>query len=330
MPDGVLDQRLQNQRGHEQPLGAGRDVGAHLQIVLEAQALDGDVTIRELQFLAQRHAHVAAGLEHDAQQVAERDDCGQGTPVLGQANQRGDGVERVEQEMRLQSARKHVEPCLRELALQLELHQVALGKAAVVHERIADAGHSTVGENVDEQFDVEALTEAALVEMREHVDGQIDAPRPAAHSNSANPRCSASALQALAALVFEQLRGGEDEGREQPPDHHALDGQGDLARREAGDAGTDRDDVARPDDGGNGDPRGSRHDKGSGGQKSAAPRQRSIGREIFIVGHGRHGTILVAMRDGWRSATIRPGNSTVGCTLGRICSSQTARPLRIS
>ena len=134
-----------------------------------------------------------------------------------------------------------------------------------------------------------------------------------AHSNNANARCSASALQALAALVFEQLRGGEDEGREQSPHHHALDGEHELARCEAGDAGADGDDVARPDDGGNGNPRGGRDAKVVGVRNPRRHGSAAFAGEVFIVGDGGHASILVAARD-WRSpATIRPRKSTVGC-----------------
>ena len=301
---------------------------AHLQIVFEAQALDGDVAIRELQFLAQRNAYVAAGLEHDAQQIAQRNHRGQGTSILGQPYQCRDRVERIEQEVRLQRARQHVEPCLRELALQLELDQVTLGKAPVVHQRIADAGDGTVSEDVDEQFVVEALPEAAFVEMREYIHDEIDAHVQRAQEQREH-QVQCERPQAPAAFVFEPFRGGEDEGREQSPHHHALDGERELARRETGDAGADREDVARPDDGGYGDPRGGGDGESRRSEKSAAPWQRSIGGQVFIAGDGGHETILVAPRDGRRRTTIRHRKSTVRCRKARVYGCKVVRWLRI-
>ena len=95
-----------------------------LQLFLEAQPLDRHVPLDELQFVIQRDARLAARLEHGAQQVAERDHGLQCTRVLLEPYQRGDGVERVEQEMRLQGAREGFEPGLGELPLQFEWHPV--------------------------------------------------------------------------------------------------------------------------------------------------------------------------------------------------------------
>jgi hypothetical protein len=144
--------------------------------------------------------------------------------------------------VRLQRAREHIEARLRELALQLEFHQVALGEPPVINQRVANARDPQVREHIDEQLVVVALPEAALVEMREQVDDEIES-----HVHRAQEQreyeVQRKRLEPLAALVFEQQRGGEDEGREQAPHHHALDGEHDFARREAGDARPHRDEV---------------------------------------------------------------------------------------
>src|SRR5690349_403391 len=70
--NGIFDQWLQDQRRNEQCFGLRLDVAFDRQAVLEAQLLHRAVPLGEFQLLAEGDAGLAARLEHDAQQVAQR------------------------------------------------------------------------------------------------------------------------------------------------------------------------------------------------------------------------------------------------------------------
>src|SRR6185436_13745756 len=79
--DRVLDQRLDEQRGYERALRLRRHVPFHAQPVREADALEPEVALDQLQLLAERDLVPAGRGERRAQQVAEVTD----RPVHGRA-----------------------------------------------------------------------------------------------------------------------------------------------------------------------------------------------------------------------------------------------------
>jgi len=107
--DAVLDQRLQDQARHER--GAGLGVGQHLhtQPLAEAQLLDGQVARQGVELVAEGHAQHRVGVERVAQEARQPRHHAVGGGVLAIEDQRGDGVERVEQEVRVQLVAQHLQ-----------------------------------------------------------------------------------------------------------------------------------------------------------------------------------------------------------------------------
>src|SRR6267378_2550558 len=115
----VFDERLEDQIGH---LGVERfGLGVHhrFEAVPEPNLLDVEVAPQELQLLLQRHLLRTRTVEHPPQQVAEPCQHADGEGILTGANQLADGVQRIEQEVRLELHPERFQPRLGELGFEL-------------------------------------------------------------------------------------------------------------------------------------------------------------------------------------------------------------------
>ena len=118
MFDGVLDHRLQNQAGNLREKKIIGNINAVLQTLGEARFLNVEILLRELEFLSERDL-LPVGILHDAaQEIAQPGDHADGSIVPIFANQPGDCVERIEQEMRLDLAAKRIQLRLRQLLVE--------------------------------------------------------------------------------------------------------------------------------------------------------------------------------------------------------------------
>ena len=108
MLDRVLHEWLQQEAGHQRLAGPFAGGDAHLQAIAKTRPLDLDIAIEQRQLAIQRHAIDEPDIERLAQQMAQVADhaLGRFGPLVDQL---GDGVERVEQEVRLELHAQHLE-----------------------------------------------------------------------------------------------------------------------------------------------------------------------------------------------------------------------------
>src|ERR671939_594625 len=135
--DGVLDDGLQDEvrDAHVERFGVNLD--ARREAVLKTYPLDLQVTMQELHLLIQRDLLRAGVLQRQAQEVAEARDHRAGRlSVL--VEQGRDGVERVEEEVRVELHLQSLKLRLRELCLKLRGAQLALAVAPVVTEDLIE------------------------------------------------------------------------------------------------------------------------------------------------------------------------------------------------
>src|SRR4051812_32282155 len=100
MLDGVLHKRLQRERRHELGPQVHLEVGSHHEALPEANLLDSEIPRYELPFVSERD-FVALLLETPAQQLRHHLGRLCGTALIDM-NELDDGMQRVEQEVRLQ------------------------------------------------------------------------------------------------------------------------------------------------------------------------------------------------------------------------------------
>ena len=105
--------------------GVVSDRDGDFQAIAESRALNVDVAIEQRQLLRQRHAIDESGVQRFAQQMTQAADhpLGGGRLLVHQLR---NGVERVEQEMRLQLHAQHLQPRLREQRFELRGPQLPL------------------------------------------------------------------------------------------------------------------------------------------------------------------------------------------------------------
>jgi hypothetical protein len=119
MLHGVLDQRLEDERRHERVEHVVVDLHVDREPILEAHLHDVDVEIEQRELASQRHLGLAAPLEAVAQQIAEpRDHATHAARVA--LDERRDGVQGVEQEVRVELTTQGVEPRFGELTGELD------------------------------------------------------------------------------------------------------------------------------------------------------------------------------------------------------------------
>jgi hypothetical protein len=98
--EAVLDQRLQQQRGHARRQQRRIALVAEVQRVLVALARHAEVVLDERHLVRQQHRLTPPGLDRVAQHV--RESLGEALRRIGVGlDQEGERVERVEQEVRL-------------------------------------------------------------------------------------------------------------------------------------------------------------------------------------------------------------------------------------
>ena len=116
--DGVLDERLEDQTRHAGVQGFRLDVELHRQAIRETRLLDAEILLEELQLHLQGHFVVARVVEREPQQIAEvHEGAIRGLDIL--VHERGDRVQRVEQEMRVELLLKRRQLRLDQLRLEL-------------------------------------------------------------------------------------------------------------------------------------------------------------------------------------------------------------------
>ena len=124
--EGILDQRLEDQVRHQRAAGVGRDPADDTQPVAEADLFDRQVGVGERQFLVEGDELAPAGLHGEPQERAETLDDRAGRVGVAGRCQGGDGVQRVEQEVRLELELQPVELCGSQGASQFRLAQLLL------------------------------------------------------------------------------------------------------------------------------------------------------------------------------------------------------------
>src|SRR6266852_1133899 len=115
----VFDERLEDQIGY---LGVERfSLGVHhrFQALPEPDLLDVEVVPQELQFLLQRHLLRTRTIEHPPQEIAEPCQHADGEGILTGTNELADGVQRIEQKVRLELHLERFQPCLGEVGFEL-------------------------------------------------------------------------------------------------------------------------------------------------------------------------------------------------------------------
>lgn len=118
MTDGVLDQRLQDQRRHRHRKRSLVDVPANVEPIGEAFALEIDVPSHEIDFGRERHQVIARTVHGCAHQFAEAQQHLERPPVVLHADQRGNRIESVEQEVRMNLQAQRFELGPRQLDFQ--------------------------------------------------------------------------------------------------------------------------------------------------------------------------------------------------------------------
>src|SRR5262249_41674287 len=136
--DRVLDERLQDHPRHFAVERVGFDRHADSETILEARLFDVEVLLQELGLFLQRHLRLAAAIERDAEQIAQPADHSVGGIRIA-VHERGNGVQRVEQEVRVQLRLERLEARLDDLRLELRGAQLPLLRLVIEGDRVADA-----------------------------------------------------------------------------------------------------------------------------------------------------------------------------------------------
>jgi len=116
--DRVLDERLQQQRRHQRVERLGLDLVPDHEAVGKTCSFDLQVLAEEVELGAERDFLFAEPLEREPQQVAQTHE----RPIGGvhvAVHQRRNGVQRVEQKVRMQLLVKGLELCLHEPGFQM-------------------------------------------------------------------------------------------------------------------------------------------------------------------------------------------------------------------
>jgi hypothetical protein len=124
--DCVLHQRLQDEAGHQriEDLRPGRDPGA--KAVLEADPLDLQITLDERELLVEGHLRRGIGPQRSAEQITQASDHPHCIRVLLGPNQRSDGMQRVEEEVRAELHLQRLELGAQQLCLETRGRDLAL------------------------------------------------------------------------------------------------------------------------------------------------------------------------------------------------------------
>ena len=145
----VLQQRLQNEIGNGGIARFRRDRPADAHALTRTQAHDVQVTLRQIQLGVERNLLAVALLHHCSQQLGEIDDRFVGPRRVTMQHSR-DGVESVEEEVRVQLRPQCRQLHLGEAALELELKTLALLELPVVLEAVHDGDRRPENHQLDD------------------------------------------------------------------------------------------------------------------------------------------------------------------------------------
>src|SRR5215207_1418163 len=101
MSNGILHERLQHEVRHHRVPRIGIDSEAHLEAILKADLLNLDVVREQVQLLRERHLLLARAAQRHTQQLTQAGHDTLRRVSIGRY-ERSDGVERVEEKMRME------------------------------------------------------------------------------------------------------------------------------------------------------------------------------------------------------------------------------------
>ncbi len=151
MDEGVLHQRLENKARHQGALEPRLDREAGAEAVGEAHLLDRQVALEESDLLGERDLVGTIGVEHLTEHLAEllqHPRGGRGVPV---PHQDGDGVQAVEEKVRVELRPERPEPRLGELGGEPGGVDRALAGFGEVERGVLDAQHREVDRDAEGQ-----------------------------------------------------------------------------------------------------------------------------------------------------------------------------------
>ncbi len=148
--DGVLDKRLEQQRGHERAGHAGRNVERRREPVAEADALDVEVVVEESDLVGEGDLALPRVVEHAAQEGAQAGHHAAHARrvALGEG---GNGVERVEEKVRVELHPQRVEARGGQQRRQAHRLGLALAAPGEVGPRVPGGEQRQVEEQVAEK-----------------------------------------------------------------------------------------------------------------------------------------------------------------------------------
>ena len=140
MPDGVLHQRLERHRRDPRVECLGIHLEPDRQAVGEPGLLDLQIGLHEAELFPQRHLVPLTVPERLPEQLAQAGDGGGRRLAPAVADEGGDGVERIEEEVRLELHSERGELGLGELGLEAHGLELAVAGRPVVLDRVS-RGH---------------------------------------------------------------------------------------------------------------------------------------------------------------------------------------------
>src|SRR4051812_29945861 len=153
--DGVLYERLEEERGHQAIECFRRGVECDLEPVCKASVLNRKIAFDHAQLIREGHLFRCATTQSRAQyRVQVRKHVGRFLVAI-QIHQRGDGVQAIEQKMRFELSLQYMELCPGQLPLQIEL----LHCSRIDVELCTDRRCTNIDKSVNCQIDTEPFSD---------------------------------------------------------------------------------------------------------------------------------------------------------------------------
>ena len=115
MTNGIFNQRLHDETRYKRVLHLGGDLSFDAQVFCETNLLDREVVVEKSQFLRQWNFLPVPRIERQAKQIAQMLDHSARQPRIA-LDVRRDGVERVEEKMRVKLHAQRIQARLRKAA----------------------------------------------------------------------------------------------------------------------------------------------------------------------------------------------------------------------
>ena len=131
MAKRVLDDRLQKKCWHQVGQAPVGDLIPDVEAIAEARLLEADIALHPCELGREWNELLVWTIQVAAHQVAEIDQHVHRAAVVLEPDQRGDGVQRVEQKVRLDLQSKRVKLRARELRLEARLPHFELPRATI-------------------------------------------------------------------------------------------------------------------------------------------------------------------------------------------------------